>query len=61
MAEQFFEHQIAYITARIEVRLCNANSIGTGFFYNALIQDGTNRSLRLLISNKHVFLIQKVD
>ena len=35
MTEQFFEHQIAYITARITIETPNANSIGTGFFYSA--------------------------
>ena len=59
MTEQFFEHQIAYITARIEVRLCNASSIGTGFFYNAPLNVGGNRSIMLLISNRHVFLNPK--
>ena len=55
MTEQFFEHQIAYITARIEVRLRNAISIGTGFFYNAPLNVEGNRSIMLLISNRHVF------
>ncbi|MCY3549316.1 MAG: serine protease [Candidatus Poribacteria bacterium] len=56
MTNTFFEHHIFYVAARISVEIPNARSIGTGFFYDALIQDGTNRSLRLLISNKHVFL-----
>ena len=59
MAEQFFEHQIAYITARVEIKLSDINSIGTGFFYLALLNDGTNRSVTLLISNRHVFLDPK--
>ncbi len=32
MEKQFFEHQIVYITARVEIKLHNTNSIGTGFF-----------------------------
>lgn len=59
MTTTFFEHHIAYLTVRISVEMLGERSIGTGFFYNALIQDGTNRSLRLLISNKHVFFNPK--
>ncbi|MXV73383.1 trypsin-like peptidase domain-containing protein [Candidatus Poribacteria bacterium] len=59
MAKQFFEHQIVYITARVEIKLHNTNSIGTGFFYHAPLNDGTNRSVTLLISNRHVFLDPK--
>lgn len=51
-----FEHQIAYITAKIDVELPGgAKSIGTGFFYRAPLNDGTRREIILLISNKHVF------
>lgn len=51
-----FEHHIAYITAKIDIELPNGKtSIGTGFFYHVSLNDGTNRGLLLLISNKHVF------
>ena len=58
MTEPSFEHGISYITARIavEVRGSDNTSIGTGFFYHAPLEDGSNRSITLLISNKHVFL-----
>lgn len=59
MAEQFFEHQIAYITARIEIKLHDTKSIGTGFFYRAFLNARKDRSIILLISNKHVFLNPK--
>lgn len=57
MAEPSFEHGISYITARITVELPGtANfSIGTGFFYQARLNDGTDRLITFLISNKHVF------
>lgn len=56
MAQRSLEHQIAYIAARINVEPPNERpSIGTGFFYLTPLNDGTNRSLTLLISNKHVF------
>ena len=56
MAEQFFEHHIAYITARIENKSCGTT--GTGFFYLADVPmaDGKDRTKLLLISNKHVLL-----
>lgn len=52
-----FEHDISFITARITVqaRGSSAGSMGTGFFYQASLGDGSDRSLTLLISNKHVF------
>ena len=51
-----FEHEIAYITAKIDVEPPNApQTVGTGFFYQASLNDGTDRSIGLLISNKHVF------
>lgn len=58
MAQQFFDHQMAYITARIEIKSYNQIKIGTGFFYMAQIplHDGTEHEQLLLISNKHVFL-----
>ena len=45
MANQYFEHYIAYITAKIDIESPNAaSSIGTGFFYLAQVplNDGTN-------------------
>ena len=59
MEKQFFEHQIAHITAKITIQIENKTGIGTGFFYSASLNDGTNRAIRLLISNKHVFLEPK--
>ena len=58
MTEQSFEHDISYITARIAVQHNGAaeSSIGTGFFYQAALNDGSDRSITLLVSNKHVFL-----
>ncbi len=49
---------IAFITARIFVQLdgTQRSSIGTGFLYLAKLNDGSERTLTLLISNKHVFL-----
>ena len=56
MAQTTFEHQIAYITAKIDIELPNSSrSIGTGFFYCASLNADTDRHLILLISNKHVF------
>ena len=61
MTAKSFEHDISYITARIAVEIPGTSdtSIGTGFFHQALLNDGSNRSLTLLISNKHVFLDPK--
>ena len=58
MSEQSFEHGISYLTARIAVQRHgqSTGSIGTGFFYQAALEDGSNRSITLLISNKHVYL-----
>ena len=51
-----FEHHIAYTTAKIDIESRNApRSFGTGFFYEAPLNDGTGRVILLLISNKHVF------
>ena len=51
-----FEHNIAYITAKIDVIVPNPpHPLGTGFFYHVSLNDGTNRGLLLLISNRHVF------
>ena len=56
MTQISFEHEIAYIAARINIEVPNERpSVGTGFFYRAPLDDGTNRSITLLISNKHVF------
>ena len=56
MAQLGFEHSIAYITAKINIQRPDSTiSIGTGFFYHAPLNDGTGRSITLLISNKHVF------
>ncbi|MCG9134239.1 trypsin-like peptidase domain-containing protein [Candidatus Poribacteria bacterium] len=56
MAQTFFTHQIANIAARINIEVPNERPFtGTGFFYLASLNDGTNRSITLLISNKHVF------
>ena len=51
-----FEHDIVYITAKIDVEQPNApESFGTGFFYNVSLNDGKDSDRLLLISNKHVF------
>ena len=51
-----FEHEVAYLTAKIEVEPPNApKSIGTGFFYRAPLKVGSDRFIALLISNRHVF------
>lgn len=57
MSYEMFEHHVVYLTARISVELPDnaGTSIGTGFFYKASLKDESNRSLTLLISNKHVF------
>jgi hypothetical protein len=55
-----FEHEVAYLTAKIDVEPPDApKSIGTGFFYYAPLHDGTDKSLILLISNRHVFVNPK--
>ncbi len=59
MTQISFEHQIAYLTAKIDIQFPNAPpQNGTGFFYTAPLNDGTGRSITLLISNRHVFLDQ---
>lgn len=57
MIDVSFEHLISYITARINVIKADGSgtSIGTGFIYVAPLNDEKNRSVVLLISNKHVF------
>ena len=56
MAQPTFEHQIAYVTAKIDIEPPNSSrTFGTGFFYSASLNGDTDRSIILLISNKHVF------
>ena len=55
-----FEHQVAYVTARISTQNLPRSvkpTIGTGFFYRSTftLNDGAPASILLLISNKHVF------
>ena len=51
-----FEHEVAYLTAKIDVEPPNApKSIGTGFFYRASLDVESDRAIILLISNRHVF------
>lgn len=56
MTNRTLEHDIVYITARIQVQIPNTTniSIGTGFFYSASLGEGKG-SLLLLVSNKHVY------
>lgn len=56
MSARSFEHEIAYIAAKIDVKPPNApKSVGTGFFYRVHLNNRAGRSMILLISNKHVF------
>ena len=51
-----FEHEVAYLTAKIDIESPNApRSIGTGFFYTAPLNAGSDWEILLLISNRHVF------
>jgi len=52
-----FEEEVFFTTTRITIPQANVNgtSIGTGFLFNAPLNDGTERQITLLISNKHVF------
>lgn len=52
-----FEEQVFFTTTRINIPQANGKgtSIGTGFLFKAPLKDGTNRTVTLLISNKHVF------
>lgn len=52
-----FEEQVFFTTTRITIGQPNESekSIGTGFLYNVPLNDGTDRHVILLISNKHVF------
>ena len=57
MLDHTFEHIISFITARINVTRSDGSgtSIGTGFMHTTPLNDGTDRSIVLLISNKHVY------
>lgn len=56
MSEEFFEHQLCFLTARILVPISEGlNSVGTGFLYSSSLPDYPDLSAILLISNKHVF------
>ena len=51
-----FQHDIPHITAKIDITPPEGpKSIGTGFLYRTLVNDGADRTITLLISNKHVF------
>ena len=51
-----FEHEVAYLTAKIDVEPPDGpQSIGTGFFYRARLNGESDRAIILLISNRHVF------
>jgi hypothetical protein len=52
-----FEEQVFFTTTRITIPNDNGagSSIGTGFLYQAPLNNGTDKSVTLLISNKHVF------
>ena len=51
-----FEHEMGFITTRIEVQLPNGGSVGTAFIFRVDVNDGSDKSLLLLLSNKHVFV-----
>lgn len=52
-----FEEQVFFTTTRITIpnQSGAGSAIGTGFLFNAPLNDGTERLVTLLISNKHVF------
>jgi hypothetical protein len=52
-----FDEQVFFTTTRITIAQEDGigASIGTGFLFNAPLNDGSDRSVTLLISNKHVF------
>ena len=54
-----FLHQIPFLAAKITIQTQIKNGIGTGFFYKAPLNNGTDRAITLLISNKHVFFNPK--
>ncbi len=51
-----FEHEMGFITTRVEVQSPKGISVGTAFIFRADINSGSDKSLLLLISNKHVFV-----
>jgi len=53
-----FEEQVFFTTARITIPNDDgkSSSVGTGFLISAPLNDELNRSVTLLISNKHVFI-----
>ena len=59
MNQQYFEHQLPFLTAKITIETENKRGIGTGFFYKAPLNNGTDRAIILLISNRHVFINPK--
>ena len=59
MNQQAFEHQLPFLTAKIIIEIKNKRGIGTGFFYKTPLNNGTDRAIILLISNKHVFINPK--
>lgn len=58
-----FEKEISYVTARVEVLdpKTSLQSIGTGFFHETELNDGSGRKLTLMISNRHVFIDPKMQ
>jgi len=56
MSTPLFQHYMAFITAKIDMKAPNGTntSIGTGFFYSVPVYK--DQSILLLISNKHVFI-----
>ncbi|MCG8431292.1 MAG: serine protease [Candidatus Omnitrophica bacterium] len=56
MSNNFFENQVCHITARILVHFANGDSsIGTGFLHKEALPSKPDKSVILLVSNKHVF------
>lgn len=60
MAGRTFEQEISYITARIESYARDGKgTVGTGFIYSFPVKDRPGKVMKLLISNKHVFIDRK--
>ena len=60
MTSPKFENDLLHITARIAVEMKDGKtSIGTGFFYQAKMEDDSERTLTFLVSNRHVFINPK--